>query len=606
MPRLIRRLCHTAALAVVFGVALSSTAQAAGALAPPQVGQIIHLHAKHIAFYYNRFVLTAQGNVRVQTGDGATVTGQVFTMDLKLDRFLVAGHVTVTWKGGVLHGAAFSDFLAFHRIYFVPLTTEPDRWTYKNGDFAHPLKGRQMPGDTFGFAHTEGQRPFLTSSSAVIGADSYVRFGPSRMPIFGVQTPLPSFYIGFSSNPNLSQNSLAGSNADITYNITGNAYSTTAVHLRYDTQNKFYYSFEQHLADANKYLVFSVNPLSLPSKYWNLVTGAALSSRFQIHTFSQLHTYQYGFSQPLEAQQASYINLTQAFAESAVQANFQFVNYSLLGQPLRGYYGPSTSPHYWIPNHPSSLQLGATTFDHKIGRSPFHYTLNYGIGFNHSSYGLQNFGGVNYTTIWNHYVGGTIYLPSLKIGERYNPYKAYYLNTTFSAQRQWFSVPHHVDSTDLLTSVSRIFNQRLSAYVSYEVQNTGDYYNAGQQAAYPPYVPIIGGVSYPSYAAFKGVATLRTLSLGATWSPNPNFTLSVLARKHTDFPKPEPGLFGLPPTNVLGQSLVTSYLGQPPSDITGDVRVRVLPHLVLDVQRTYFFNFGTLRWSPQFVVQLIP
>jgi len=26
----------------------------------------------------------------------------------------------------------------------------------------------------------------------------------------------------------------------------------------------------------------------------------------------------------------------------------------------------------------------------------------------------------------------------------------------------------------------------------------------------------------------------------------------------------------------------------------------------VDIQRTYFFNFGTLRWSPQFVIQVIP
>jgi len=99
------------------------------------------------------------------------------------------------------------------------------------------------------------------------------------------------------------------------------------------------------------------------------------------------------------------------------------------------------------------------------------------------------------------------------------------------------------------------------------------------------------------------VSTLRTASLQMVYSANPNLVLSVLARKHDDFPIAVPGLFSPPPLNVLGQYTYTNFLGQPPYDITGDVRARLLPHLVVDVQRSYFFNFGTQRWSPQFVVQ---
>ena len=37
----------------------------------------------------------------------------------------------------------------------------------------------------------------------------------------------------------------------------------------------------------------------------------------------------------------------------------------------------------------------------------------------------------------------------------------------------------------------------------------------------------------------------------------------------------------------------------PPYSITGEVRTRVAPHIFVDLQRTYYFNFGTLRWSPE-------
>ena len=87
--------------------------------------------------------------MRVQTSDGFSVSGDAFSMDLKLNRFLLAGHVTLEVRGQRVAGAALSDFLDFNRIYFVPVTTEPDRWTFLNGDLAHPVKGRIMPGDTF-------------------------------------------------------------------------------------------------------------------------------------------------------------------------------------------------------------------------------------------------------------------------------------------------------------------------------------------------------------------------------------------------------------------------------------------------------------------------
>ena len=81
---------------------------------------------------------------------------------------------------------------------------------------------------------------------------------------------------------------------------------------------------------------------------------------------------------------------------------------------------------------------------------------------------------------------------------------------------------------------------------------------------------------------------------------------AVLARHHDDFPIPVPNIFPLPATNVLGQPLYSNYLGQPPNDLTGDVRAKILPHLGIELTRTYYFNFGSQRWSPSFIVQVLP
>jgi hypothetical protein len=151
--------------------------------------------------------------------------------------------------------------------------------------------------------------------------------------------------------------------------------------------------------------------------------------------------------------------------------------------------------------------------------------------------------------------------------------------------------------------LSRQFTRDFNSYASYQIQNTGDYYREG---GYQPCQPALNVLCPPSYTAFRGASTLRTDSLGLNYAPRPEFNLSVLFRHHDDFPIPVPGLFPQPMNNVLGQPIYSSYLGQPPNDITADVRTRILPHLLLDVQRTYYFNFGTQRWSPQFITQVLP
>ncbi|HET9097514.1 MAG TPA: hypothetical protein VFN37_12685, partial [Candidatus Baltobacteraceae bacterium] len=140
-------------------------------------------------------------------------------------------------------------------------------------------------------------------------------------------------------------------------------------------------------------------------------------------------------------------------------------------------------------------------------------------------------------------------------------------------------------------------------YVQYSVENLGDYYGAQQRLAYPV-TTVHNGVSNPGYAAFRGLATFRTLSLGTVYTNGPDFSFSVIARKHDDFPKPVPGFFDPPQTDVFGRYVYTPYFGQPPYDITPDVRVRINPHMAIDVSRTYYFHFGGLNWSPNFVVQV--
>jgi hypothetical protein len=629
-------------------LALCAFACAAGTA---RANTTMQLSASHVAFYYDQFLVEGDGNVRITTTDGFTVTGDAFSMDLKLNRFLVAGHVTLQYGSERVSGAAISDFLDFNRIYFVPVTSEPDRWTFLNGDLTHPVKGRVMPGDVFAFPQLP-KTPSITASAATIGTKNFIHFFGATGYIAGVGVPLGSYVVNFSSNQYFAQNSLTGANFDATFNVAGNYNSLSAVHLRYDTFNHTYLAFEQHFVGSHDYAILSANPLTRSQRYFNFIGYEKLGSRFQVQTFTQFFIDQGIFFQALPSSetQTTYVNMTEAFPHSYLTLATNFTNYNMLGPgsytnpaPVCTLPAPTpANPHpqpVCVANpagslsHPTQAQLTWTSFQNRILKLPVFEQTYFGYGFNHDSVGqqyaspiavngLQAFGGqcvyvksqpavpcpTTYTTIYNQVVGLNVFLPSVKIGGE-NPYKDYYFNAIFNKQRQYNSLPHHVDTTTTTFSLSRQFSRPVNSYLSYQVQNTGDYYLQGgyQPCTFiqpnPPQPPIPCPSSLQS---FTGVSTLRTLTLGINYDPNPDFNASLVGRHHDDFPIPEPNVFPLPTLNVLGQPLYNNYLGQPPNDLTGDVRFHLLPHMLIDVQRTYYFNFGNIRWSPAFIVQVLP
>jgi len=564
---------------------------------------LIHLQADSVGFYYDRFLIEAQGHVQVRTSGGMSMTGDAFSMDLKLNRFVLAGHVHMQNSDGAQDGAALADFITFNRIYFVPITSEPDRWTFLNGDFAHPVKGREMPGDTFYFPDLGTRRPFLISTGAVIGAGSFVRFSGNHVDIangMGAYVPTSSYYVNFSSDINLAQNSLAGANYDATWQFAGGANAISALHFRYDTINKTYLSFEQHWTGSKAYAVFSVNPMTRPQKFWDLLLSDQPSDKFQVRTFTQLATNQTWLQRPDASGQFTILQATWALPRSYAQLAVQDTNFSLLPPGVYDGIAP-------IIDHPWQLALSSQTLDHRIGHTPFYEHVGYGVGYVHDAARvLQYLQGTPYTTIWNHNLDATVYVPSFKLGNSYVETKNYYVNASVDKNRQWFSNGHYTDSTTSRLTLSKMFDNHFVSYLGYTVQNLGDYYGKLQTVAYPSFVPVVGGVLYPGYAAFRGLATFREVALGVTYTNGGNFSASLLARKHDDFPKPIPNFFAPPPLDVLGNEIQGQYyLGEPTYDVRADVRVRVNDHTSIDVSRGYYFNFGNRGWSPETVIQVL-
>jgi hypothetical protein len=608
---------------------------------PAVPSTILYLSAKRIDFYYDRFLLEADGDVRLRTSDGFTVTGDAFSMDLKLNRFLVAGNVTLHDSTGQVSGAAISDFLDFQRIYFVPVTTEPDRWTFLNGDLAHPVKGRVMPDDAFYFPVINAT-PTITAGGAVIGTKNYVRFINSHTYLAGAPIPLGTDVVNFSSNQYFAQNTLSGATVDLTWNVAGSPNAITGVHLRYDPTYHTYLSVEQHLVGQHEYAIFSVNPATRDEKWWNLMLYEKLGSRFQISTFTQLYTQQSFLREPRAAQQTTYINATYALPHSYLQATSQLTNYNVLGP------GSLEVPKAIGGNlsHPSQVEITATSFQNKIANLPIFEQIYEGYGFAHDTVGpnqylngfspfwpqggrpfapiptpgLQAYGAPCkvqpskfftyycpvYTTIWNTVLGFNFFTPALKLNNPPNPYGIYYFNASFNKQYQWNSLPHWISTSSENFTISRQVTRALNTYVGYQILNVGDHYiNGGYLPCTPPntfYCPL-------SFTSFRGVSTLRTTSVGITDAPNPEFNFSLLVRHHDDFPIPVPGVFGLPPNNILGQPLYSWFLGQPPYDATAQVRFQIFPHALVDISKTLYWYgnpYRTQFWQPSTVVQVLP
>ncbi len=547
----------------------------------------IDLAADHVAYYSNRFVVAADGHVRARLSDGTLVRGQTFAMDLKLNRFIVAGDVSVD-KGADIHlsGAAFSQFIDFDRTYFIPIGEEPDRWTYIGTDYANPLRGREMPEDAFSLPDLGTARPFIIARAARILPLEDVQFTPAQVAAGPAYLPFPSYNLNFSPNPNFKQNAFAGAYIDVPIPLAGNRTSLTSTHVRYDGLNKLYLSFDQHFVWNRDYIVLSLNPATRPTKQYNLLANKRISPAIELRDFSQILNIQSGFSQPTASAQFSDVQLTTALHRSFVRVNADFYNNELIGKPA----------YTLQAEHPSNVTLSWTGFENRVAHTPLLFTLQSGLTFANDAYGIgvsavpagqtAGFAGTLYKTLYGKFAQLQLYTPSQQV------VRNIFINATYIKRRQYFSLPHYFDTTQTGLSLSYLPPRTKVAYLaSYTISNVGDYAGAQQNALYPS-TTIVGpqdGILYSGFGAFRGFATTRSLIASFLYTPSPAFVLTLTGRKNKDFPQPIPG-----------------YYGVSPYQISANFRVRLAPQLLLDVSRSYYFSFGTLRWSPQFGIQFAP
>ena len=524
--------------------------------------------ADKLLYYSDRYVIVGTGHVRVSYGS-AVITGERFSMDLKLNRFLVAGHVRLSAPGGTYDGAAFAEFINFHRAYFIPVSPEPDRWTFIDGSYASHNPGREMPGDTFFLPDVSGSTLFLTSRSAVIRPLQSVTFRPARMLGHGEHglIPTPAYVLNFAPNPYFGANSLAGAEFDAPYFFLGGPNQLGALHLRYDSPHREYLSFEERLVDGDRgYVVFSGNPLTRPDKDFNLQAYGKIDPRTSQQLVAQIFTFQSGLSQPLSASGMATYQVVHSLSESFLALTGSQSEGNLLAPNPLGYYGDPS--HGIVPNHPFKGSLSWTGFPHNIDKHYiFFYRLRSGIDYNHDTYGLlQGHYGDVYDTLWDRYVGATLYTQPIDVGAGVK------LNASVDRQVTSFSYPHVNTSTVSTLTASKFFttHESVVAQVQY-------------------------GTSVDMWPPFSTFGTLqRSFVLSDYFTPSPEFSLQ-LSYQHND---DQPGVQPVPPGGLL--------VFRPPDQIFADVRMRLTHSLSVDIQRSYYFNFGIQKWSPGFSVVFGP
>ncbi len=570
---------------------------AAASVASAATSTSLDITAKRVNFYSNRFIVTADGNVRVRLSDGTIIRGETFTMDLKLNRYLIAGGVQFApaKSPDVLAGAAFAGYPDLERSYFLPENASPARWTFFGGDWTDRHPGREQPGDAYNFPNLTGERAYIYSKSARITSHTNVIFTLPMIYVAGAYVPQPRYVVTFSPNSHYYENAFFGARFDIGEPFNGSEHSLSALHLRNDPVNGTYLAFDQHFVWPQDWIVFGIDPLTQEERQYNLIAYKRISPKMEARLFTQVSAAQRPlFAEAENSAGFGQISMTGSFKGMAlnyIQDNYwqylQGLPYGItdLTQPLIDY-----DPRW--QDHPMDGTLSLySTRDRSLLKGPLPVSFNWhaSLRLSHDIYGVGGGypGDPQLKDNWDHYVGGTlgtsrpITLPG-----------GLSFTATYTREKHWFNVDHTQDFAQSRVSLSGAVNKRHVRYfVAYEVNNIGDYWGNKQTEVYTPNADTLQTAfgTYTGQAAWRGLATNRGYTGALIYAPTAWFELAGYLSRHYDTPAPVPGAYG-----------------QPPWQLIGNVRIRIAKQILLDLSRQYYFNFANERWTPQFDIQFSP
>lgn len=533
-----------AAVALAVALVLGSAALAVAA-----TSQHIDLRADTIGLYPlgdGSALLAADGHVVVRGGE-RTIVADAVRFDLRKNRLIASGNVSITNGAHAFGGAAYALDLVSGKATLLQLDPLPKTTSLRDDDLAGGVEAPAPPG-TFAALDLTGSRPYMRTRHAFVSQNANVRLTPAEISTGpGPYFVTPSYLFTFAPT-NFSQSSLPASTFDQPYPLIGTANSLTSGHLRYDSQNGPTLAFDEHLVQGNTaYAVASILPLR--------------GKRIDLNAFSQIA--------PGVTQSIGGFHQYGLFTNNFLQYNTQWTS-------------PSSRLSFAAQQFDSSNSAGFTlsTLDHFIAPL-LTYKLQVGYAYDHTP-GQVPFNNDFRITTYGYVASPNVRLP---------------LGVDASLKYEYsivkYDFPHEVTSGTATLTLSRRVNRSLSFVGFVSVQESANRYrdNAAQLLFLPnPTQPYFApdGTPYPGFFAFSGISTFRTYSLQTTWRPRGGEnSVQLYLTRSNDFPQ-----FG--------------GFGRPPYYATLDVTQRLGNTFRLDVARSYAFGWNGQHFVPQYSISISP
>jgi hypothetical protein len=506
----------------------------------------VDIRAQAIAFYADRLLIAARGEVRMHAGS-QTIHGDSLRYDLLHNTVLVTGGVHVSSAHGDFDAAAYALDLTMHTATVLQLSPLPATYALTGDDFTQAVQG-PPPQGAFTAADLGYERPYILSTHASIVPNAHVRFTPARFPTgSGMSVPSPSYLYSFVANPNffVPPATLPAFSFDQPYELLGSAHSLLAGHLRYGSSSGASLGVDEHLVDGlQRYVVGSY-----------LLKG----QRFDLGAFEQITPH-----------------VTQSFAGSAGNG-INSGRYQL--QDTSSLLTTTLTTNIFEGFNSDDLQVSTSTL-------PVGHVLSYKLSVDYGVDSITN----PYTLDTRTGFVASVFTPSVR-----GP-----LGTSLSAQYvlapTYYDFPHETGSATELVSISRVLHTTL-LYGSASIAQLYNRYGLpppnfglpppqGQLSWWGTFTSLSGTID-ATKLPYKGVATYRTYFVSATINPNPNFNLLLSLQAARDFPQFDG--FGRPP-------LMASF----------DLRIRPVPNLSVEYGRSYLFGWDLAHWTPQYTLNISP
>ncbi len=433
--------------------------------------QSIAVNAHDVAFFADRFALTAHGNVRARMDDGSTIFADDLYAELRNDRYVFAGHVRV------VRGPAEQTALA--------LDLDLKNHTVARLDDLGRAEPARLPSGAFDIPYLAKYRAYMLGSHADIVRRASVRFTPARFPTgAGITAPSPSYLYTFVANPNFAVNVLGGSTFDQPYGLVSTENDLLAGHLL--VQNRtLALGLQNTLVDGDRgYVAAALSPLLGPNRLLNVTAYRRLfgttTQTIGIARGNGFTTASYQLSSGLRAGIAT---LSGSLFNGSDSATLGFTTYDIV-LPL----GVRARPRADIGFDKTPGSLIATTAD----------TTNYPLLFRHSA-------GLNLGS------------PLLRLPSRAS------LGVTVDASRRWYAYPHQLDTVNASATLGKRISPSVNVIARTNFTFVTDRYGNAQRRFYPvPLTPTLtpDGIPYVGYAAFTGASSGRGYGLDLNVVPN--------------------------------------------------------------------------------------